>query len=253
MLRAIWVIIVAFFSTAIRSVVAIMAGFFRKYSDFAYRHSFWPWARSIVRAAGLRVTVSGLENIDPSHSYIIVSNHQSQMDIPVLVAALPLKLTFIAKKELFKIPLFSQAMRAFGILEIDRSNHNRAIETLKLAAQVIQKEKISVLAFPEGTRSRDGKIQRFKKGAFALATDHQIPLLPVTISGTFPVLPKGKLFLRPGEVRIIIHPAVETEPYDVEGRDKLIEKIQQTITTGLRDHESPFQKSDHRSSSADRR
>ena len=253
MLRAIWVIIVALYSTAIRSVVAIMAGFIRKYSDFAYRHSFWPWARSIVRAAGLRVKVSGSENIDSSRSYIIVSNHQSQMDIPVLVAALPLKLTFIAKKELFKIPLFSQAMRAFGILEIDRSNRNRAIETLRLAAQVIQNEKISVLAFPEGTRSRDGKIQRFKKGAFALATEHQIPLLPVTINGTFPVLPKGKLFVHPGEVQVIIHPAVETEPYGAKGRDELIENVHQTIATGLRDHEPQFQKSNHRSSSVDRR
>lgn len=238
MIRALWVILVAFFSTGFRATVAIAVGLFTKYTDFAYKHSFWPWARSIVRAAGIRVTATGLENIDPGNSYVIVSNHQSQLDIPVLVATLPLKLTIIAKKELFKIPLFSQGMRAFGILEIDRSNRSRAIETLNLAAQVIRKEKISVLAFPEGTRSRDGKLQRFKKGAFALATDHQFLILPVSVNGTFPVLPRGKLMVHPGEVKVTIHPPVDTRWFGTDHRAELMDQIHQTIASGLAENES---------------
>lgn len=237
MIRALWVILVVLFSTGFRAMVAIAVGLFTKYTDFAYRHSFWPWARSIVRATGIRVTAAGLENIDSGSSYVIVSNHQSQLDIPVLVAALPLKLTIIAKKELFKIPLFSQGMRAFGILEIDRSNRSRAIETLKQAAQVIRKEKISVLAFPEGTRSRDGKLHSFKKGAFALAADHQIPILPVSVSGTFPVLPKGKLMVDPGEVKVTIHPPVDTGQFGSGRRAELMDQVHQTIASGLAEHE----------------
>lgn len=237
MIRALWVILVVFFSTGFRAMVAIAVGLFAKYTDFAYNHSFWPWARSIVRAAGIRITAAGLENIDSGKSYVIVSNHQSHFDIPVLVATLPLKLTIIAKKELFKIPLFSQGMRAFGILEIDRSNRNRAIETLNLAAEIIRKEKISVLAFPEGTRSLDGKLQRFKKGAFALAADHQIPILPVSVSGTFPVLPKGKLMVRPGEVTVTIHPPVDAGRFGSDHRAELMDQVHQTIASGLTEHE----------------
>jgi 1-acyl-sn-glycerol-3-phosphate acyltransferase len=196
--------------------------------------------------------VSGLEQLDTSRSYVIISNHQSQMDIPVLVANLPLKLTIIAKKELFKIPIFAQGMRAFGILEIDRSNRSRAIETLNIAAQVIRKEKISVLAFPEGTRSKDGRLQPFKKGPFVLATNHQIPILPVTVTGTFPILPKGKLMVQAGLVKVHVHPPVETGRFGADHRAELIEKVHHIVASGLEKNEPYIQESNDHSPSLNR-
>jgi 1-acyl-sn-glycerol-3-phosphate acyltransferase len=238
--------LVVFFSTTIRAFVAIGVGVFKKYTHFAYRNAFWPWARSIVWASGIKIKVSALDKLDTSRSYVIVSNHQSYMDIPVLVASLPLKLTIIAKKELFKIPVFAQGMRAFGILEIDRSNRSRAVETLNLAAQIIRKEKISVLAFPEGTRSKDGALQPFKKGPFALALNYQIPILPVTVYGTFPILPKGKLMVQPGDVYVIVHPPVETSRFGGDHRAELIEKVHHIIASGLKENEPHVQKlNDH--------
>ncbi len=145
------------------------------------------------------------------------------------MAHLPLKLTIIAKKELFKIPIFGHGMRAFGILEIDRTNRAKAIETLNQAAAILKDEKVSILTFPEGTRSTDGQLRSFKKGPFMLAINTKIPIVPISIKGTFPILPKGQLKVRPGRVQMTIHPPVETDTYDINTRNELIDHVHQII------------------------
>ena len=164
----------------------------------------------------------------------MVGNHQSHVDIPAVMGHLPLKMTVIAKKELFRIPFFGQAMRAFGILSIDRSNRRKSIETLNQAAAILKEQELSVLAFPEGTRSENGEISPFKKGPFMLAINSGIPILPVSIKGTYAILPKGQLWVNPGTVTLVIHPPVETA--GVTGgamRDQLIETVHQAICEGF--------------------
>ncbi len=236
--RTLLFFIVVFFVTIASALSVMLIGLFRRHSDVAYRYVFRPWARSIAWAAGVKVEVSGREHVDPNRAYVIISNHQSHMDVPVLGGYLPLKLTIIAKKELFRIPIFSHGMRAFGILEIDRSNRTRAIHTLEQAAMILREKNTSVLTFPEGTRSADGRLQPFKKGPFALASTHRFPILPVTVCGTFPVLPRGKFWVKPGRVSLKIHPPFHPEDHGAGNREELVEQVRQTIAAGLYEQES---------------
>lgn len=186
------------------------------------------WARSILAVSRIKVTVEGLSNIDPSKSYIFMSNHQSNFDIPVLLAHLRVQFRWLAKAELFKIPIFGRAMQGAGYISIDRSNRRLAIESLKEAGRSIQKG-ASVMIFPEGTRSLDGNIRPFKKGGFILAIEAGVPIIPVIIHGTYPIMPKKRLWVKPGHVLLEIQEPVDTTPYARNTKDDLIEKVRTTI------------------------
>ncbi len=250
MIRAIIFAIALVVLTSVMGSVIILIGFFQSYSKFSYHQILRRWARMLIWISGSRVRLSGVENLDPQRCYVLVSNHQSHVDIPALVGYLPIHMTIIAKKELFKIPIFAQAMRALGILEIDRSNRAKSFATLKRAAEVMREKKLSVLAFPEGTRSEDGKMKAFKKGPFVLGIQSEMAILPITIDGTYPMLPKGKLGIRPGDIRIQIHPAIETTDFSFEKRNELIDQVHHTIASGLADHEEFIEKFDYPESSA---
>ncbi len=234
--------------TVIGAIIVMAVGLFRPYSPI----NQWvmkTWSRLVLWFAGVRVSVQGLEHVNPRESYIIVANHQSHFDIPVVVGYLPLKMTIISKKELFKIPFFGWGMKAAGVLKVDRSNRHQAIATLKEAERILRENHISLLAFPEGTRSRDGKIHRFKKGPFMVALQTGLPILPVTLVGTYNILPPKTLNLNPGVVRMIIHPPVDSTQFDLNSRDAFIEQIKTIIEkTFWEEHERFFQ-SDHRQSS----
>lgn len=191
------------------------------------------WSRISLLAAGVRMKISGLENIQPNTSYIVVANHQSHMDIPVATAALPLNLRIISKKELFRIPVFGWGMRAVGILKIDRFNQKKSFETLKTAEKIVRTHQLSILAFPEGTRSPDGNIHSFKKGPFILAINSGLSILPVSISGTRKILPKEKLRLYGGKVKVVIHPPVDINDYSMKNRNVLVEKTGDLIQKGF--------------------
>ncbi len=247
MIRTIIFALVLVVFTSIGAIGTIIIGLFQRPSPISYFYILQPWSRLLLWVAGARLTVKGRENIAPDRSYVVLSNHTSHMDIPALVAALPIHLTIIAKKELFRIPIFAQGMRGFGILEIDRSNRQRAIETLRKAAELARSKKISILAFPEGTRSTDGKLKSFKKGPFMMALDAGMPILPVSVSGTFPILPKGRWRINPGQqVRVIIHPPIDTTAYTIETRDALIEKTHELIASGFVEYETKSSQSHHR-------
>lgn len=233
MFRAIFFAIITIVVTAIWSGAAVIVGIISRYSPVIYYTIARSWAKILIFAAGIRVEVSGKENIHPNQSYIVVSNHQSHLDTPVLVSQLPLRLTFLAKKELFRIPIFGWAMQLAGILKIDRSNQQRAIQTLKNAEKIILERKFSVMSFPEGTRTPDGDIHAFKKGPFVMAINTGLPVLPVSIRGTYDILPKKKLRIRPGRVQVSIYPPIQTGNYTIEARSKLVEKAHQTIVKGF--------------------
>jgi 1-acyl-sn-glycerol-3-phosphate acyltransferase len=232
MLRLIFFIPVLVISTTISAILALLVGLLNPYGRYATA-VFRGWARSLLLAAGIKLEISGLENIEPEKSYILIANHQSHMDIPVLTCVLPVPLRIIAKKELFKIPFLGWGMKGVGMLSIDRSNRKKSIDTLKEAEEIIKTHVLSILAFPEGTRSDDGKIHPFKKGPFILAINTGLPLLPVSVSGTRKITPKGKISINPGRVKVMIHPPISTDDLTLGDRHKLVEDFQKTIEKGF--------------------
>ena len=174
------------------------------------------WAPGILWGCGIKLIIQN-EGFDTTKPHVFVSNHLSYLDIPVLFRAIPSNLYFIAKKEIKWLPFVGQYMMATGMLFVNRDNRHKAIVSLKKAAQLVSKGK-SVLMFPEGTRSKDGKINPFKKGPFHLAKDAGVSVVPIAITGTDTVLDIHSGKLTPGEVKVNIgkqidsgeHPAIQT-------------------------------------------
>jgi 1-acyl-sn-glycerol-3-phosphate acyltransferase len=231
-IRLIIFLIITVVDTAISSFVAVLGGIFNPYSRFN-TGVVRIWAKVILMAAGAKLHIDGTENFEKAASYIVVANHQSLMDIPVLIYGLPLSIRIIAKRELFKIPVFGWGMRSVGMLEIDRTNQKQSFETLKKAENIVRTHQLSILAFPEGTRSEDGKIYPFKKGPFILAINTGLSLLPVSVSGTRRIIPKGKIQIKPGHVKIKIHSPVPVSDLELADRNKLVSKIHASIIGGF--------------------
>ncbi len=232
MFRLILFVPILIIETIFLSFLAMIGGLFNPYSAF----NTWLmrlWSRIILLSAGVKLKVSGLENVDKKTSYIVIGNHQSHIDIPAVTVALPIPLRIISKKELFKIPVFGWGMKAVGIISIDRFNKIKSIETLHQTEQILQKHRISILAFPEGTRSPDGKIHPFKKGPFVLAINTDRPILPVSVSGTRKILPKGKIRLKGGRVKVVIHPPIPMSGKTLADRHALVELTHRTIEQGF--------------------
>ncbi len=177
------------------------------------------WSRMCMRMAGVKLQVSGADQVDPSRSYVVVSNHLSGFDIMAHFAALPVPIRFLAKTELFKIPIFGRAMRAIGIVEVDRGAGRSIHEHINTTAKAAVSRGLSLIIYPEGTRPRDGVMRPFKKGAFTIATSMALPVLPAAITGSRHVWRPGGLMIRSGVIDVAIMPPIETEgmgPADVE-------------------------------------
>lgn len=160
------------------------------------------FAFGVLKLSGIKVTVSGKENIPTDGVYVFASNHISLYDIPLVQLTAPVRVAIVFKKELAKIPLFGWHMLIGPYVVIDRQNAEKAIKSIERAKQLMEKRKLSILIFAEGTRSKDGEVQPFKRGAFYLASRVPFPVVPVSISGTNNVLEKGKLKFKSGEVKI---------------------------------------------------
>ena len=186
------------------------------------------WAKSILLTGRIKVKVKGLSKIDPSTSYIYMCNHQSNFDIPVLLAYLKVQFRWLAKAELFRIPLFGLAMKRAGYISIDRRDHQSAIASLKKAAKIIR-EGVSVIIFPEGTRSPDGRISPFKKGGFVLAIDSGVPIVPVILHGTRSIMPKKRLRIVPGTVVMEITDPIVLSGYTRNNKEALMSRIREII------------------------
>jgi len=189
------------------------------------------WARLNAYLTPMLVKVAGKNNIDKKQSYIIVSNHQSHYDIFVLYGWLGVDFKWVMKQELRKIPALGAACERIGHIFIDRSNHETAMASINAAKKKIVNG-TSLLLFPEGTRSMDGKIGNFKKGAFRLAVDLGLPILPITIIGTKDILPAKNLNLFPGTARMIIHKPVALDQAD-DNLERLMETTREIIKSGL--------------------
>lgn len=190
------------------------------------------WARVNSWATPMRVVVEGREHIDPQASYIIASNHQSLFDIFVLYGWLDIDIKWVMKKELRKVPFIGIACARLGHIYVDRSNREAALASIEAAkARIVGGT--SVLFFPEGTRSRDGRLRTFKKGAFRMALDLNLPILPITITGTREILPSDTLDLYPGRATMTIHAPIPIADYRLENLDALVEETRRVIISGL--------------------
>ena len=182
--------------TIILGILAVITSFF---SANVSQKIARLWGKAILKLLGIKVSVDGLENLDPSNSYIITSNHQSYFDIFVLLAYLDLDFRFIAKKSLFKIPFLGQSMKRLGYIPIDRENLRNALKSVKKSTELL-KNKTSILIFPEGTRSLDGSLSSFKKGGLNMFLKQgNMTVLPVVIKGTINILRKNSLTIHPGK------------------------------------------------------
>jgi 1-acyl-sn-glycerol-3-phosphate acyltransferase len=206
------------------------------------------WARMLLWLTNTRVDVIGRENVLMDKPQIFMANHQSDFDILLVLAHIPGQFRWIAKKELFKIPVFGKAMRNAGYIEIDRQRHEKALKSLDEAAQKIREGK-SVVTFPEGTRSKDGTVRQFKQGMFHLAIKAGVPIVPISIIGAGEIMPKRTLKVKPGRVTMVINRPVEVSGYTIETRGELIERVRTII---IRNIESRGMSGGHDSSGADR-
>jgi len=230
--RSLFAYTVFFISTILLGTLAVVA-------SFVFRHPKWAhvlgrlWANLSLWAAGVRVYVEGFENLNSSQAYVFLSNHQSGFDILALLGKLPIQFAWLAKEELFRIPILGHAMRAAGYIPIDRGDRRKAVESLNQTALRVQKG-TSVMIFPEGTRSPDGVLQEFKKGAFLLAIKSQQFIVPIAISGSHHVLAKrGKWILEPGVIDVTIEKPISTVGLTVKDNDALMHTVRETIRRHL--------------------
>jgi 1-acyl-sn-glycerol-3-phosphate acyltransferase len=169
------------------------------------------WSRLWLAASACPLEVHGAELVDRSRSYIVVANHLSVLDIMACFLAVPVPIRFLAKKELFRVPVLAPAMRAIGIVEVDRSARSAIHEQVNRQARELVASGRSLIIYPEGTRSRDGELRPFKKGAFTMAVAGGIPVLPLTIAGTYRAWPPGRLLVNGGrKIMAVIDPPIET-------------------------------------------
>ena len=227
MIRTLIVILWTVPATIFFGILAILASVLDSKGNLPHK-SGRLWGRSILVAGRIKVTVKGLSNIDPDRSYIYMPNHQSNFDIPVLLAHLPVQFRWLAKAELFKIPIFGYAMKRVGYISIDRSKRRKAMQSLAKAAEVIRNG-VSVIIFPEGTRSDDGKILPFKQGGFIVAVDSGVPIVPVVLKGTHSIMPKNRISVKSGSVVLEIKKPIESSGYNRKTRDALMEKVRAAI------------------------
>ncbi len=192
------------------------------------------WARINSWFTPMFVRVEGRHHIDPNQSYVIVSNHQSQYDIFVLYGWLDIDFKWVMKQELRNIPVIGVACDKLGHIYVDRSNREAAMASIAAAKSRIT-DGTSVLFFPEGTRSRDGQLKNFKKGAFHFAVDLQLPVLPITINGTRQILPSDTLDLFPGRATMTIHAPIGIEDCQRDNIGELAALVRERIASGL-DH-----------------
>jgi 1-acyl-sn-glycerol-3-phosphate acyltransferase len=191
------------------------------------------WSAAVLWAVGIRVRVHGLQNVASGQPYIFASNHVSWFDVPALATVLP-RYKFVAKAELFKVPIFGKAMRAAGMVEIQRENRKAAFGSYEVAAERI-KHGNSVIVFPEGTRGLAYPLRPFKKGPFVLAIAAGVPIVPIIVHGTIEILGRGSLWAHPGTIDVHLLEPVSTEGVDYDHREALMQAVRSRMADAMRD------------------
>ena len=233
-IRTVLLFVTAFFATLILGttvIVAALLGVTDKPGGLFDNAPRW-WSTLILWAAGIKVRVHGLENVREGEPHIFASNHISWFDVPALAKILP-HYKFVAKAELFKVPIFGRGMRAVGMIEIQRENRKAAFGAYDVAAEKIR-QGASVVVFPEGTRGRDYPLRPFKKGPFVLAIAAGAPIVPIIVHGTIEIMRKGSLRVHPGTIDVHLLKPVNTTGYDYDHREALMEAVRAPMVDAMR-------------------
>jgi 1-acyl-sn-glycerol-3-phosphate acyltransferase len=219
--------------TAICSFLALIFSLDRSF--FLYFKLSKVFSKGILLISGIKLSVTGLENFDHKQIYVFVSNHSSQYDIPSLQYAIPNPISIVFKKELSNIPLFGWQLKTGPYIMIDRTNTDSALKSIEKAKKRMIEKKLSPLVYAEGTRSRTGEVQSFKRGAFYLASKVGFPIIPVSVSGASKILPKGKFKIKSGTIYIHFDKPISTE--NVKNRREELElmgKVRDIIIGNLK-------------------
>lgn len=218
--------------TLLISLTIILCSLFSAHGKLGYGVSrILAWA--ILKIGGVRLKVEGLERLDSSRPYIFIANHQSNIDVPILVQSLPeFQLRWIAKRELMLIPFFGWAMWASGHIVVDRANRAKAMTSLRVARERVRGG-ISVVIFPEGTRGTGGELLPFKRGGFLLAAKTDAPIVPVTIKGSGRLMPKGDWRFRSGQVEVIVSEPIVLDQHRPGGLNAVVDRVRGIIETNL--------------------
>ena len=209
--------------------------------ELVYRVGVWG-CKFALWLAGVRLEVHGGEKIRADRAVVFMPNHQGNFDPPAVIAVLP-RVIVLVKKEFFRVPLLGRAMLQVGFIPVDRKNRERAIQAIDESVETLAGGR-SFMVFPEGTRSRDGRLQPLKKGAFVMAIKAQVPVVPISVSGSSKIMQKGKFAIRPGVVRITIHDEIPTRGCSMESRHEIMERTRRAILSGLTPDEWPLQPGD---------
>jgi 1-acyl-sn-glycerol-3-phosphate acyltransferase len=215
--------------TIVLGTVSLLSSVFDRSGDFGHKCAR-AWAWLILKTTGVRVRVSGLERLDGSRSYVFAANHQSIYDIPIVFTALPYQLRIVAKESLGRIPFLGWHLQRTGHLLVDRSRPGAGV--VKKMARLVG-ERHSLIVFPEGTRSVDGTVARFKGGPFVLAYEAGVPIVPISIWGSRHVMKKGRLMVCPGDVRVTVHEPIETKTVERSGVRALADRAREKVRASV--------------------
>lgn len=214
----------------------VLAALFRSGDPSHQVASLWAWL--ILKTCGVSVAVEGRENIAPGRTFVLASNHQSLFDTPILFACLPLSFRILYKKTLNRIPFLGWHLFLSGHVGVERENPAKASASLERAAERIRSG-TSVMVFPEGTRSYDGVMRRFRKGSFRLALKAATPVVPLTIAGSHRVMKRGKVTVYPGKVRLTIGEPILVEGLTEADAGALSERVREVVRRNLEGSASP--------------
>ena len=223
---------------SIAGIVGIPVSFLIRDIGPLYRVAMWI-VRTGVKAAGIRVEVEGLENIPAGRSCVFMCNHVSNLDPTVVMPSLPMRCAVLLKKELMSIPILGTAMRMGKFIPVERGGKRDAAQaSVKAAAEALQSG-LSIIVFPEGTRSKDGRLAAFKKGPFFLAQQTQAPIVPIALSGTQTMMKKGSVAIVPGVAKVRLLPVIE--PSSFANREETLRAVRAAIAEALPDEMRPLE------------
>jgi 1-acyl-sn-glycerol-3-phosphate acyltransferase len=226
--------------TIVLGTLSLGSSLFERRGHFAHGCArLWSWL--ILATTGVSVDLRGLDLLQPGRTYIFVSNHQSIYDIPVIFSSLPYQLRIIAKESLGSFPFLGWHLRRTGHLLVDRRNPDRSGILRRWKALVDQG--LSLIIFPEGTRSQDGRVGIFKAGSFLLAIEAQLPIVPLSVDGTRRVMRKSELTTRPGHATLVVHAPIETTGLDASDARNLAQRVRQIVASATTQDFVPTQDS----------
>lgn len=216
--------------TVVLGSASVLSSLFDRRGNFGHRCArAWSWL--ILKTTGVEVTVEGLDRLDPSRSYVFASNHQSIYDIPILFASLPFQLRIIAKESLGRIPFMGWHLRRTGHVLVDRARPGAGV-VRKMAR--LARAGHSLIVFPEGTRSTDGTVGRFKGGPFVIALQAGLPIVPISVAGSRHVMFRGDLMVRPGHVTVVVHDPIETTTVPRESAREFAATVREVVAASAR-------------------